>query len=66
MSLEDYEGYWRRCDRCWRKREVDDLVEDPVTPGIYVCHDTCADEPGIEESKLLSPRPAESPFKSST
>jgi len=53
-SLIDYPGYYRYCDRCGKKFPVEELIEDPVTPGIFVCPQ-CADEPGIEERMREDP-----------
>jgi len=33
---------------------VEELIEDPVTPGIFVCPQ-CADEPGIEDRMREDP-----------
>lgn len=56
-ELDNYPGYYRRCDRCWKRRVVSELIEDPVTPGIFVCPE-CADEPGLLENKRDSAREA--------
>lgn len=32
------------CGRCSTKRPIGDLVSDPNSPGLRVCHDTCVDQ----------------------
>jgi DNA-directed RNA polymerase subunit RPC12/RpoP len=57
MGLEDLKQVVAkyRCDRCYRAFLIEELTEDPATPGILVCKD-CIDELGFEEMKAESPR----------
>lgn len=57
MGLEDLKevvaNYY--CDRCGKKYLIEELVEDPQTPGILVCK-RCVDKLGFEEMKAEAPR----------
>lgn len=44
------------CDRCGKTRHIGELVEDPASPGIYVCPETCADRLGFNELKAEAPK----------
>jgi len=51
-----------RCDRCYKARLVEELIEDPATPGLLVCPE-CADKLGFEEMKAESPKVSKHYFK---
>jgi len=57
MSFEDLRenvGLYR-CDRCYKKRNIEELVEDEAIPGILVCP-TCIERKGFNEVKGEEPK----------
>jgi transcription elongation factor Elf1 len=58
MALEDLSQTVELydCDRCGKTRHIGELVEDPASPGLLVCPETCADKLGFNEMKAEAPR----------
>ena len=57
MSLEDLKenvGLYR-CGRCWKKKEVHELIEDEASPGLPVCKE-CFERKGFNEVKGENPK----------
>jgi len=54
MSLEDYPGALRDCDRCGKTYKAEELREQVDTEGLYVCS-KCYDERGFDEAKVDNP-----------
>ena len=53
-ALEDTVGLYR-CDRCYRKRLIEEFVEDESMPGMLVCP-TCFERQDFEADKAENPR----------